>query len=374
MLFRNRLAVVFTALPLAFYAYACSDDPSAPATDAGTDGGTNDVDSGPNETSDSGDADGGDGGDSGPVLTCVGNPLADDDGGTDGGVLLDVTALRAIAAGPFLDGPQWIDDDAGGAIVYSEVNNQAIVRNGPDGGARVVLRETGANNLPIGNARSGDFIYTALARSAPATGGAILRMLADGGEPTALDAGAAANSPNDIVASSKGYLYFTDPGFQTSDISTGVFRLGPDGAVTTVQLFAGGQTMRADGIALTKDETTLYVSFFDVKQISKYTVDAEGVASNPQAVAFQPIDHPTALAVDLGGNLWIAENTEGAISGRIEVIDPTGKKWGEIPFADSRPTGIAFGGPDSKTVYVTTERDTEAGTLWVLTSRCPGVR
>lgn len=375
MLFRHRLAVALTALPLAFYAYACSDDdPAAPGTTPpDADGGPiTQVDSGPGATPDASDPSTEDGGDAGPVLTCVGNPLSEADAGEEA-IVLDASAVAPIATGPFLYGPVWVKDDVSSSIVYSEGFNQAIVRNAPDGGARQLLRATGANNLPNGNTRAGNFIYTALARTAPGTGGSILRMGLDGGEPTELDAGVA-NSPNGIVASTKGFVYFTDPGFQTDGISTGIYRLAPDGIVTTVLAFTGGVDKRALGIALTPDETGLYVGFFDEKRISKFTVDAEGVATNPQNIAFTPTDNPTALAVDLGGNLWIAENTEGVTSGRIEVVDAAGKKWGEIPFADSRPTGIAFGGADLRTVYVTSERDGNPGTLWMLASRCPGVR
>ncbi|MDF2694056.1 MAG: Gluconolactonase [Labilithrix sp.] len=389
-LHRRRLGLVLAALPFVFYAYACADDETSPPgveEDAGgqQDGGGGNSDSSTPDTDsstprpDAGDAgDASDGGedDAGP-LACSGNPLLAD-GGADAGIVInpDGGALKAIADGPFLDGPQWIDDDAGGAgIVYSEVSNQVIVRNGPDGGARVVLRATGEGNLPIGNGRVGNLIYTALARESGG-GGGVLRMLLDGGQPTGFDGGPA-NSPNDLVGSSKGFVYFTDPNFQASGPSTGIYRLAPDGGVTTVTTFAGGQTNRADGIALTKDESTLYVGLFDQGKIRKYTVDANGVASNGTELPFTPAESPTGIAVDVAGNLWIAENAGGDDPrGRIEVFTPAGKKWGEIPFPDSRPTGIAFGGADSKTVYVTTERGigNKNGTLYVLKSQCAGVQ
>ena len=380
-LVRRRLSLVVAAAPLIFYAWACSDDdPAVPTEDTGTDAGgpSGDEDSGRQEE-DSGKIDPVvDGGEDGGSSACVGNPLALDaadggDAGAAGAIIVDGGAIRPIATGQFLDGPQWIEDDAGGAIVYSEVNAQVIVRNGPDGGARTVLRTTGAGNLPIGNAQTGSFIYTAVSRTGGAGGGNLLRMLLEGGSPAGFDAGLA-NSPNDLVASSKGFVYFTDPGFQTSGISTGIYRLAPDGNVTTITTFNGGLTERADGIALTEDEATLYVGFFDTKRIAKYAVDGNGVAANPQDLPITPIDHPTGIAVDIGGNLWIAENNAGNVSGRVEVFDPAGKKWGEIPFPDSRPTGVAFGGADGRTVYITTERGDDDGTLYVTTSRCPGVR
>lgn len=379
---RRRLALLFAALPLSLYAYACTDDGGGPVPNPNADSGSQ-ADSGPVEDSatDAGsdattteDA-GSDAGDGGVSLVCIGNPLTADGGTADGGMVVvdpDGGALKVIGTGPFLDGPQWIGD----ALVYSEVNSQSIVRTDPDGGARVVLNQTGTTTLPIGNARVGNFLFTTLSE-ANGNGAAILRMQLDGGSPLVFDAGGPANSPNDAVGSAKGFIYFTDPAFQSvaANPITGVYRMGVDGGITNVQQFNGGANpgARADGIALTSDGTTLYVGFFDEKRIARYTVDAAGVASAPQNLTFTPIDNPTGLAVDTGGNLWIAENDPGQLQGRIEVIDSTGKKWGEIPFPDSHPTGIAFGGADGRTVYITTERGNENAALYVLTTRCPGV-
>lgn len=363
---------IFTLFPLAFIAYACSDDPD-PTTSGPEDAGTNTPLPPPGTGGDGGS--GTDGGDA-AVETCSGNPLADADAGVvvnpDGG------ALTAIANGRFLDGPQWIDDGAdGGSIVYSEVDTQTIVRNAIGGGSRVPLRDLELENLPIGNGRTGNFIYTALSKTGAAGGGgSILKMTLDGGSPETLPAGEA-NSPNDLVASSKGFVYFTDPGYQTDGISTGVYRMSPEGDVTVVTKIDGGTGSRADGIALSADERSLFVAFNDQKRIAKYAIDDQGVAANPQNLDVTLTDNPTGLAVDNGGNLWVAEapTTDLDAPGRIEVFAPDGKKWGSIPMPDSRPTGIAFGGPDGKTVFITTERgNVEDGTLFRMTSRCAGVR
>lgn len=376
-----RRARCLAFLPLAFVAYACSGDDD----DAAKSGGGGDAGQDTSTSSSASDADDrvldatspSDGGpadahDATLAPECSDSPLADGDAG---GLIVDVDggALVPIATGHFLDGPQWIDD----GIVYSEVTNQVIVRNAPNGGSRAVLRATGAGtDLPIGNGRAGGFVYTAVARTSPGGKGAILRMLLDGGEPTAFDAGEA-NSPNDLVASSKGFVYFTDPGYQNDGISTGVYRLAPDGAITTITRIDGGVAARADGIALSADETALYVGFFDQKRITRYVVDGEGNASSPTDLRLPLAENPTGLAVDTAGNLWVAESpTEGALRGRVEVFSKAGAKWGEIPLNDARPTGVAFGGSDGRTVYVTTERGSTGtdGTLYAFQARCPGVR
>jgi gluconolactonase len=366
----RRRVCLLAFLPVACVAYACSSDDNVGTSGGVFDGGIDTSVSVPRPLNDGSsevdsalppeDA----GSDATTAPDCTGNPLGEDgDAGTP----------AAVATGHFLDGPQWIDD----AIVYSEVTSQVVVKNGPAGGMRTVLRATGSGEeLPIGNARTGSFIYTAMSRTTDGGKGAILRMLLDGGDPTSFEAGEA-NSPNDLVASSKGFVYFTDPAYQNDGISTGVYRLSPEGAITTIIKYDGGLYARADGIALSKDESALYVGYYDQKRIVKYAVDAAGNASNPADVTLTLVDNPTGIALDTAGNLWIAESpSDGAVHGRVEVFSATGQKWGQVTFADARPTGVAFGGADGLTVFITSERGSggQDGTLYALKTRCAGVR
>ena len=73
------------------------------------------------------------------------------------------------------------------------------------------------------------------------------------------------NSPNDLVFRSNGDLYFTDPPFGLPEVFNdpekelsfqGVYRLTPNGTLTAIVT-----DLRApNGIALSPDEKTLYVS------------------------------------------------------------------------------------------------------------------
>jgi gluconolactonase len=61
------------------------------------------------------------------------------------------------------------------------------------------------------------------------------------------------------------------------------------------------------------------------------------------------------MAVDCAGNIYMAVHGEN----RIEVLTPTGDALATINVQppqgvmDSRPTNVAFGGPDRKTLYIT---------------------
>ena len=178
----------------------------------------------------------------------MGNPLSADGGGEaltfDGGI------TREIAKGAFLYGPQWTDEQ-GGQILYSEAFLQVVSRNGIDGGARQPpFRPTGSTTLlPLQNASEDGFLYTA-ASYLPGPGGAILRTSLDAGSaPVSFPVEAGANSPNGITVSKKGFIYFTDPGFQMGPafVKTGLYRMQEDGggALVTVDDFGTEREPRA---------------------------------------------------------------------------------------------------------------------------------
>jgi sugar lactone lactonase YvrE len=334
-------------------AYACSSEGDGPAADldAGaesssptptpTDGGgpgTPDADPGGDAGSDAGAVDGGDAG-----ATCVGSPLGD--AGADGGGL----ALRTIVTGEFLDGPRWVD---GVGLVYSEVFQHRLRRLLPDGGA-VTLRDVGGA-LPIGTTYDPQTGVLVTAQSTPA---ALLRTRSDGGTLASLTTGAA-DSPNDVVTSAAGQLFFTDPAYQNANPAlTGVYRRPADAGVVAVQTFATVE--RANGVALSPDQRSLYVSFTNTRRVARYPLSAAGVPGAGVTIltGVELALAPDGIAVDVAGNLYLAEADPdtGMNRGVIEVFRPTGAKWGAIPVAGARPTGVAFGGPTHDTLFITTE-------------------
>jgi len=96
------------------------------------------------------------------------------------------------------------------------------------------------------------------------------------------------NSPNDLVYNSKKELFFTDPpyGLQNGDNDAlkelqfnGVFRLSADGKLKVLIK----NLSRPNGIAISRDEKTLYVANSDLKNlvIMKYKITDDGV-KNPE--------------------------------------------------------------------------------------------
>ena len=393
---RRRLALVIVALPLAFYGYACSSDSTD--TPAGEDGGTGaetgtnpGIDSGTGTDSSTGTdtGTGTDASDGAVAPTCIGNPLTADGGTLDGGVDLDgavATQIVTAFAGDFLDGPQWLDAD-GGILVYSEYNTAApqLLRVAADGGANASFRTAGFTtaNGPVGNAVRNGVVITAVDAQNGSGTPTFLLTASDGGAAGSIALGdAGATSPNDLVVGPANNLYFTDGQYQNvGNVGTaGLYRIAGDGGVFSLAQGFG----RANGIALSPDSTKLYVGVGpkfndpDPRQVLTYDVSATGVVTTPGATflgAADLVDVPDGIAVDVAGNLWIAEAkaeisaNNGPPGGRVEVFSPTKKKLGTIPFTTQRPTGVAFGGADGKTLFITTETG-----VFTYVSRCAGVR
>ena len=104
-------------------------------------------------------------------------------------------------------------------------------------------------------------------------------------------------------------------------------------------------TTRPNGIAISPNGRTLYVSAPDDRAIRAYDLDKEGDASNERVFASKIDGIPGGMRVDEKGNLYVAANG-------IQVFHPDGKLVHTIPVRE-RPSNCAFGGPDGKTLFIT---------------------
>ncbi len=160
------------------------------------------------------------------------------------------------------------------------------------------------------------------------------------------------NSPDDLIARSDGVIYFTDPTFgingsqgfaaQTQALSfEGLYRLTTDGT-----LHLEDKSMSSpNGVELSPDERTLYVSYTTPGTVLKFAVGGDGALSNPTPFA-SGVSTADSMCVDAGGNLYVA-----SLNG-IVVFDPAGTRLGTIATGQV-PTNCAFGGPDQTTFFIT---------------------
>ena len=174
--------------------------------------------------------------------------------------------------------------------------------------------------------------------------------------------GKAYNSPNDLVVSTAGGIYFTDPAYNGQvdgrdrelDFE-GVFWIPPGGESVLVDRALG----RPNGITLSPDERTLYVASRADHKVWTYEL-GEGGAPGPATVF---LDGPSAdgVAMDCAGFLYLAVPGKG-----VDIYAPQG--GARLKRISARAiTNLAFGGADFKTLYVT-----EKGRLLSFDTTHPG--
>jgi gluconolactonase len=141
---------------------------------------------------------------------------------------------------------------------------------------------------------------------------------------------------NDVIADQRGGVWTTQGG---------LYHVAADGTVSTV---AEGNGLFTNGLALSPDGKTLYVT--NRKTIVAFDVASDGSTSNRRD--FATLDHEPAqgfggdgMTVDSEGRLYVTGDAG------IYVFGADGKEQGVIPVA-RRAITLAFAGPDKKTLYV----------------------
>lgn len=335
-------------LPLGALAYACSskDDPPPPALeDSGVPTPTTTtttpppppppVDSG--FVFDSGSDAGSDGG--GYV-----NPIQ--------GAPAPTMATEAVGAA-FTDGIQWHPTE--NTLYFTVPYDPGDLFKWKPGDATPTLVRQGG--YPIGNAiNKANELLTAEANPPR-----IARTRSDGGIETLAteaDGGGAAliafRAPNDVAVSKAGVVYVTDPTYQNPG-DNAVFWITGQGGANLVESFPNQDG--PNGIALSPDDKTLYVSFTNppapaVPFIAKYPLDAAGKPGvRAKFVDVGADSTPDGLAVNEQGDVFVARKT--AAAGAVDAFKADGTKIGSIAVPE-QATSIGFGGADKKTLFIAT--------------------
>lgn len=154
------------------------------------------------------------------------------------------------------------------------------------------------------------------------------------------------NAPNDIVVRKDGQIYFTDPAFgnqqDTRELDFyGVFHLSHRGELNVI----AKSKRRPNGIALSPNGRTLYVTNSDERNVRAYDLDKNGEASNERVLISNIAGIPDGLKVDEAGSLYVT-------AAKIEVFTAEGKPAGSILMPET-PSNCAFGDGDFQGLYVT---------------------
>jgi gluconolactonase len=272
-------------------------------------------------------------------------------------VIAPGTKIEKVATGfIFIEGPMWkegklwfSDVRADKVRTYDPATNKVTVILNDSGGVKnaPVTANYGSNGMITD--KDGSILLTRMAI------GTIERMDDKGGLKPFLSKyeGKRFNSPNDLVFTPDGALWFTDPSF-------GLLKMDADPKkeikFNGVYRYAGGKLTpvitdmtQPNGIAFSPDGKTLYVSnSMPQMYVRAYDVGAGGKLSNPRNLITWPgtaNDVPDGMKVDSAGNIWATG------PGGVHIITPKGKVLGKIVIPET-VANVGFA-EDGKTVYLT---------------------
>ena len=152
------------------------------------------------------------------------------------------------------------------------------------------------------------------------------------------------NSPNDLIFDANSNIYFTDPtygwnqkwpGVQEPELPNGIYCFNrKSGQVTTL---SNSHLKMPNGLALSKDEKTLYVAdsssanfgLAEQRAVFAFDIRADGLLDGPRLVHQVESGWPDGLRVTDRGYLMVA------VAGGVDVVDPRdGRLMGKINSPD----------------------------------------
>jgi sugar lactone lactonase YvrE len=178
--------------------------------------------------------------------------------------------------------------------------------------------------------------------------------------------------PNDLVVASGGTVYFTAPnGYDGSAPNGTVYRTSADGKTSVFS----GEITGPNGIVLSADETTLYVSHNTAPTTAKieaWPIQSDGTAGPMRELITVPDCVADGMAVDQQGNVWLTCYSFGT----AHLVSPQGTILQTITTEQKALTNAVFGrGDDNHTLYLTSS-DMERVTGYVYRAKVeiPGLR
>lgn len=264
-----------------------------------------------------------------------------------------MSTLDVIAEGfTWTEGPVWFGDRD--CLLFSDIPSQRILRWSETEGLSVYRAGSGFNN---GNTRDRQGRLIGCRHGMRD----VVRTEHDGSLTVlaGLFEGKRLNSPNDVVVSSDGSVWFTDPTYgiisnfegyrsEPEQAARNVYRLSPDGELSAVIT----DFTQPNGLCFSPDEAVLYVAESGSSHddsvpsvIRRFAVDG---ASLRDLGVFAEIDTglPDGIRCDILGNLW-----SSAADG-VHCFDASGTLLGKIRVPQV-VSNICFGGRDGQRMFIT---------------------
>ena len=223
-----------------------------------------------------------------------------------------------------------------GEVFFTDIPASKAYKIGRDGKPAEFIADTKRSN---GQAFAPDGRLYAVATGTRE----ILAYTADG-KPTVI---ATEIAGNDLVVAHNGNLYVTNPPAGGSNEPSKIWLIKPDG---TKQVVDTGLKF-ANGIALSPDQTLLYVADYRSHWVYSYVIQPDGTLAHKQRYfhlhSRDEDDESFAdgLKVDRDGNLYVATRLG------IQICDQAGRVNAIIPTPNGRITNLVFGGENFDTLY-----------------------
>jgi len=265
-------------------------------------------------------------------------------------------SLELVATGyTFTEGPAW----DGTRLIFSDIPGDTVYAFIPGEGPPEVLY------TPSAMANGHTFDRQGRLLNAEHGSGEITRWTPERGRQTlvATFSDRHLSSPNDVVVRSDGLILFTDPPYGLATAYQGVQRINEIGfsGVYAFRESSGRTTLidnlleRPNGLALSPDETVLYVGDTATQSLWAYDIDAEGVVGNRRKIADLTDDSKPGrvdgVRVDSAGRIYVT------CPGGLCVVDPASGEVVERLATPKRATNLAWGGADLSELYITALTD-----------------
>lgn len=151
------------------------------------------------------------------------------------------------------------------------------------------------------------------------------------------------NQPNDIAITNSGLLFASDPNWANE--TGNLWRINAFGKIEKLESNMG----TTNGIELAPGDSILYVNESAQRKVWAYDLNTSGEISNKRLLIEFEDFGLDGMRCDIKGNLYIARYGKGVVA----VVSPKGELLYEVMLKSQKPTNVAFGGVNGKTVYIT---------------------
>lgn len=154
-------------------------------------------------------------------------------------------------------------------------------------------------------------------------------------------------SGNDIIVANNGNIYITSP--DGAQNPSKIYLVKPNGEKSVVDV----GLKFANGLALTPDQTQLYITESATHWVWIYDIMPDGSLTNKQHYGWLVVPDneenawPDGLRCDTAGRVYVATRIG------IQILDQMGRVNAILPVPGRQASNVCFGGPNLDVLYVT---------------------